>query len=81
MKKSRKSNTQNLMGETNCSACGGSSFKEKTTTFPLNLPSGKTMNVARVQVQECVECGELIPTYDGKLKLARCIEAFYALPG
>ena len=51
MKRPAKSAKRKLPEETQCAVCGGSSFKQKTTTFPFPLPSGQTMNVAGVQVQ------------------------------
>jgi YgiT-type zinc finger domain-containing protein len=65
---------------TPCDACGGRSFKRKTTTFPFPLPTGQTMNVAGVQVQECLTCHALTPTDQGRLKLARCVGMFISLP-
>jgi YgiT-type zinc finger domain-containing protein len=65
---------------TPCDACGGRSFKRKTTTFPFPLPTGQTINVAGIQVQECLDCHALAPTHQGKLKLARCLSTFMSLP-
>ena len=81
MKRPVKSAKRKLPEETQCAVCGGSSIKQKTTTFPFPLPSGQTMNVAGVQVQECLDCHELTPTYEGRLKLARCLDTFMSLPG
>ena len=81
MKRPAKSTKRKRLEETQCAICGGSSLKQKTTTFPFPLPSGQTMNVAGVQVQECSDCHELTPTYEGRLKLARCLDTFMSLPG
>ena len=81
MKRPAKSAKRKRPEETQCDVCGGSSFKQKTTTFPFPLPSGQTINVAGVQVQECSDCHELTPTYEGRLKLARCVDTFMSLPG
>ena len=81
MKRPAKSAKRKLPEETQCAACGGISFTHKTTTFPFPLPSGQTINVAGVQVQECIDCHELTPTYEGRLKLARCLDTFMSLPG
>ena len=80
MKRPTKSAKRKLPEETQCVVCGGSSFKQKTTSFPFPLPSGQTMNVAGVQVQQCLDCDELTPTYEGRLKLASCIDTFMSLP-
>ena len=82
MRRPAKSRPPKLPEETGCAACGGVSFEQKTTSFPFPLPFGGTIiNVAGVQVQECLDCHELTPTYEGRLKLARCLDAFMSLPG
>ena len=36
---------------------------------------GRQINVARVQVHECADCGALTPTTAGQAKLQRCLAA------
>lgn len=82
MKRSSKgSKRKPLPEEVQCPACGGRSFKQKATVFPFPLPTGKVIDVAGVHVQECLDCHELTPTYEGRMKLARCLESFLSLPG
>jgi hypothetical protein len=50
-------------------------LKRRSTTYPLVLP-GRQINVARVQVDECGECGHLMPTPAGQEKLQRCLQTF-----
>ena len=59
-----------------CSECGGTSYQNRVTTYPLHL-AGKQLNVGRVAVKECLLCHHLTPT--GQQKIARCIAAFTAL--
>jgi YgiT-type zinc finger domain-containing protein len=82
MKRATPSRPAKLPEEIQCTACGGRSFTKKTVTFPFPLPfGGKIIDVAGVQVQECRNCHEWTPTYEGRRKLARCLEAFMSLPG
>ena len=82
MKRATRSRPAKPPEQTQCTACGGCSFKKKTVTFPFPLPfGGKTIDVADIQVQECRSCHEWTPTYEGRLKLARCLDAFMSLPG
>ena len=64
-----------------CQSCGGKSFKTKITTFPFPTPFGPTIDVKKVPVQECLKCHEVIPTPEGRMKLARCFETFMSIPG
>ena len=58
-----------------CQQCGARNLKRRSTTFPLILP-GQQINVARVQVDECSQCGHLMPTPAGQDKLQRCLHVF-----
>jgi len=58
-----------------CEMCGARKLKRRSTTYPLILP-GQQINVARVQVDECAECGHLMPTPAGQDKLQRCLHVF-----
>jgi hypothetical protein len=55
--------------------CGARKLKRRSTTYPLILP-GQQINVGRVQVDECAECGHLMPTPAGQDKLQRCLHVF-----
>jgi YgiT-type zinc finger domain-containing protein len=57
-----------------CQQCGAAALKRRSTTYPLVLP-GRQINVARVQVDECGECGHLVPTAAGRDKLQRCLQS------
>jgi ribosomal protein L37AE/L43A len=61
-----------------CQKCGSSNLKRRSTTYPLMLP-GRQINVARVQVHECADCGTLTPTVAGQAKLQRCLAAIGAM--
>ncbi len=58
-----------------CQKCDGRVLKRRSTTYPLVLP-GRQINVARVQVDECGECGHIMPTPTGQQKLDRCLQTF-----
>ena len=58
-----------------CQRCGARNLKRRSTTYPLMLP-GQQINVGRVQVDECSECGHLMPTPAGQDKLQRCLHVF-----
>jgi len=58
-----------------CQQCGARDLKRRSTTYPLILP-GQQINVERVQVNECGQCGHLMPTAAGQEKLQRCFHVF-----
>lgn len=58
-----------------CQQCGARSLRRCSTTYPIILP-GQQINVERVQVDECRECGHLMPTPAGQEKLQRSLHAF-----
>jgi len=58
-----------------CQQCGARDLKRRSTTYPLILP-GQQINVERVQVNECGQCGHLMPTAAGQEKLQRCLHVF-----
>lgn len=61
-----------------CQQCGARDLKRCSTTYPLIL-TGQQINVGRVQVDKCGECGYLMPTPAGQDKLHRCLHVFAAL--
>jgi YgiT-type zinc finger domain-containing protein len=75
MKKIAKVKSQ----DSECFKCGGTKLKGKITTFPFTTPFGKTINVSKVPVNECLACHELIPNKKGREKLARCLDAMFSL--
>lgn len=62
-----------------CEKCGGTSFKNLITTYPLDLIDKQIM-VQRVSVKQCLDCKTLFPTTKGKEKLERFLQAFLSLP-
>jgi YgiT-type zinc finger domain-containing protein len=58
-----------------CPKCGGRNLKRRSTTYPLMLP-GRQINVERVKVHACSDCGHLTPTPEGEAKLLRCLQVF-----
>jgi YgiT-type zinc finger domain-containing protein len=58
-----------------CEHCGSVDLKRRSTTYPLLLP-GRQINVARVKVHQCADCGHLMPTPEGQEKLQRCLQVF-----
>ena len=62
-----------------CKKCGGTSFKNLITTYPLDLIDRQIL-VQRVSVKKCLDCKTLFPTPKGKEKLERCLQAFLSLP-
>lgn len=73
MKKTKKLPLKKI--KLSCKKCGGSSFKNLITTYPLNL-CNKQIMVHRVSVKKCLDCQTLFPTPKGKEKLDRCLQAF-----
>jgi hypothetical protein len=61
-----------------CQNCASGALKRLSTTYPLTLP-GRRLDVARVQVLQCADCGHLMPTSAGQAKLERALHAFGAL--
>jgi hypothetical protein len=61
-----------------CATCGGNSFKNRITTYPIQLGE-KQLNIGRVAVKECLACHHLMPTQRGQDKIARCLATFASL--
>jgi YgiT-type zinc finger domain-containing protein len=61
-----------------CQNCGSRTLKPRSTTYPLLLP-GRQINVARVKLHECADCGHLMPTPEGQAKLQRCLQVFIGI--
>jgi YgiT-type zinc finger domain-containing protein len=58
-----------------CQKCGSRNLERRSATYPLTLP-GRQINVERVKVHACSDCGHLMPTPEGEAKLSRCLQAF-----
>lgn len=61
-----------------CEHCQGASLKRRVATYPIVLKqppklSGKRIDVHRVALHECFDCGYLMPTAPGKAKIERCV--------
>jgi len=61
-----------------CGACGGKNTKTYLTTFPVTIRE-KQLNIGRVSVRECLDCGALKPTRAGQEKIERNVVVFMSL--
>jgi len=61
-----------------CIACDGKNTKTYLTTYPLKIGE-KQLNVGRVSVRECLDCGDIKPTQAGQAKIERCMMMFMSL--
>jgi len=62
-----------------CGQCQGVCLKRKVATYPILLKQppklvGKRIDVYRVALHECQNCGYLIPTVAGHAKVERCVQ-------
>jgi hypothetical protein len=62
-----------------CERCQGTSLKRRVATYPVVLKkpakiAGKRVDVHRVALHECQECGCLMPTLAGLAKINRCVQ-------
>ena len=58
-----------------CRQCGGTSLKRILATYPVPLTgelAGRRVDVYRVEMDKCQQCGTLTPTKEGKAKIKRC---------
>ena len=69
-----------------CPQCGGTAFKRVLATHPVPLTgklAGRRVDVYRVEMDKCRQCGTRTPTAEGRAKIERCtktgIEAFLKL--
>ena len=59
-----------------CKQCASNSLKRKIATYPVPLTgklAGKRIDVYRVELDHCRQCGHLMPTPDGQAKVKRCV--------
>ena len=61
-----------------CEKCNGDHLKARRTTYSVKI-AGKTINIQRVSVKECLECHYLHPTKAGKEKIERCMMTVMSL--
>jgi hypothetical protein len=58
-----------------CPQCGSTSLKRVLDTHPVHLTgklAGRRVDVYRVEMDKCRDCGALTPTAEGKAKIERC---------
>lgn len=63
-----------------CEACGGKNTKICLATYPLKVGE-KQLNIGRVSVRKCIDCGVIKPTSTGQEKIGRCMMTFMSLLG
>lgn len=56
-----------------CQKCGSATLKRRSTTYPIEL-KGRRIDVQRVKLDECGDCGFLMPTPEGHAKIQRCTQ-------
>ena len=68
-----------------CPKCGSTSLKRVLETHPVPLTGrleGRRLDIYRVEMDKCRDCGALTPTAEGLAKIERCtkkgIEIFLA---
>lgn len=58
-----------------CSNCGSTSLKRTRATHSVHLTgklAGRRVDVYRVEMDRCRDCGVLTPTPEGRAKIERC---------
>lgn len=58
-----------------CPQCGGTAIKRVLATHPVPLTgklAGRRLDIYRVEMNKCRQCGVLTPTAEGKAKIERC---------
>lgn len=61
-----------------CEKCGSQNVKTHPTTYPVHTPE-RQIDIGRVWVKECFDCGVLIPTKAGQEKIERNVWALMSL--
>lgn len=80
MRKSRtgvKRSKASLLAPRVCEQCGCVTLKRKVATYPVPLTgklAGRRIDVYRVELDKCTQCGFLMPTPEGNAKVQRCIK-------
>ncbi|WP_297444982.1 hypothetical protein [Acidiferrobacter sp.] len=60
-----------------CAQCHGQSLKRCLATYPVPLTGrlrGRRVDVYRVELDRCRDCGHLMPTPEGQAKVRRCVK-------
>ena len=60
-----------------CAKCSSTSLNRKIATYPVPLTgklAGKRIDVYRVELDQCRQCGHLMPTPEGQAKVKRCVK-------
>lgn len=63
--------------EGRCRACGGARLRRRLATYPAHLNGplkGRRVDVYRVELDQCRDCGHLMPTPEGQAKIKRCVK-------
>jgi hypothetical protein len=71
----KRSRPQRASGS--CKKCGSTSLRRRVTTYPVPLTgklAGKRIDVYRVELDQCRQCGHLMPTPEGRAKVKRCVK-------
>ena len=60
-----------------CERCSSPSLKRQIATYPVDLTgrlAGRRVDVYRVELDRCRQCGHLMPTPEGQAKVKRCVK-------
>lgn len=60
-----------------CAQCHSTQLKRKLATYPVQLDGklkDKRIDVYRVELDRCRQCGHLMPTKAGAAKVKRCVK-------
>jgi len=60
-----------------CEKCSNTSLKRTIATYPVPLTgklAGRRIDVYRVELDQCRQCGHLMPTPEGQAKVKRCVK-------
>lgn len=52
-------------------------MKRRIATYPVHLTgklAGRRIDVYRVELDQCRQCGHLMPTREGRAKVRRCVK-------
>lgn len=58
-----------------CPQCDGTAFKRVLATHQVPLTgklAGRRLDIYRVEMNKCRQCGSLTPTAEGEAKIKRC---------
>jgi hypothetical protein len=69
--------SESRTGSCSCKNCASNSLKRTLATYPVHLTdrlAGKRIDVYRVELDQCRDCGHLMPTPKGQAKVKRCVK-------